>query len=149
MSPSRATNVEYSLTGGPRWYRNRIRILGPFLALVIPGALGAIGYAALNLSDSTWSGPIGLIAGYYAGPTFLAIGAPFADRSLYPVAALASAVLWLLIGVLASRRATRNPMATWGDFWRHYAWMLVGVWVGVTVALAVSTVRIGAGVFDW
>ncbi len=119
------------------------------MALVIPGIVGAIAYGSLQLSDSAWSGPVGLIGGYYAGPTLLAIGAPFADRSVYPFAAAASAVMWLLIGMLASRRATRNPMASWWDFWRHYLWMLFGVWVGVTVALAVATVRIGSGVVDW
>lgn len=116
---------------------------------MIPGLIGAIAYASLNLSDASWSGPVGLIGGYFAGPTFLAIGAPFADRSLYPIAAVAAGAMWLLIGLLASRRATRNPVATWNDFWRHYSWMLAGVWVGVTVALAVATLRIGNGVVEW
>ena len=40
-------------------------------------------------------------------------------------------------------------MATWSDFWRHYLWMLAGVWVGVSVALAIATVRIGSGIVDW
>lgn len=119
------------------------------MALLIPGAVGAIAYGSLQMSDAAWSGPVGLIGGYYAAPTLLAIGAPFADRSVYPLAAGAAAVMWLLIGMLASRRATRNPMASWGDFWRHYLWMLAGVSVGVTVALAIATVRIGSGVVDW
>ena len=92
---------------------------------------------------------MGLIGGYYSAPALLAVGAPFADRGLYPIAAAASALMWLLIGVLASRRATRNPMASWGDFWRHYLWMLFGVWVGVTVALAIATVSLGNAVVDW
>lgn len=124
-------------------------MFGPFVGLLIPGLLGAVAYGSLQLSDARWSGPVGLIGGYYAGPTFLAVGAPFADRDIYPLAAIASGVLWFLIGVLASRRATRNPMATWGDFWRHYSWMLVGVWVGVTIALAIATVDIGSAVVDW
>jgi len=148
-SPSRATIAEYNLTGGPRWYRDRIRVVGPFLALLIPGVLGALSYAALHLSDARWSGPVGLIGGFFAGPALLAVGAPFGNRELYPVAVGASAVMWFLIGMLAARRATRNPMATFGDFWRHYSWMLCGVWVGVIVALAVATVRLGNGVVDW
>lgn len=116
---------------------------------MIPGILGAVAYVSLQMSDATWSGPVGLIGGYYSGPLFLAIGAPFANRSMYPIAALASALLWLLVGLLAARRATRNPMATWADFWRHYSWMLAGIWVGVTVALAIATMRIGSGVVDW
>jgi hypothetical protein len=124
-------------------------MFGPVVAMLIPGALGAIAYLSLQLSDASWSGPVGLIGGYFAAPALLAIGAPFADRSVYPIAAAASAVMWFLVGMLAARRSTRNPMATWGDFWRHYGWMLAGIWVGVTVGLAVATVRLGDGVVDW
>jgi hypothetical protein len=124
-------------------------MFGPFVALVIPGLLGAIAYLSLQMSDSSWSGPVGLIGGYFAAPALLAIGAPFADREIYPIAAAASAVMWLLVGVLASRRATRNPMASWSDFWRHYSWMLAGIWVGVGIGLAIATVRVGSGVVDW
>ena len=147
--PSSATKVEYTLIGGPRWYQRRIRTYGPVLALVIPGLLGALAYLSLQMSDAQWSGAVGLIGGYFAGPALLAIGAPFADRGVYPVAAAASALMWLLVGILAARRATRNPMATWSDYWRHYLWMLFGIWVGVIVALAIATVRIGNGVIDW
>lgn len=147
--PSNETRAEYNLIGGPRWYHRRIRLLGPLLALLIPGLVGAIAYSSLQLFDSAWSGSVGLIGGYFAAPTLLAIGAPFADRRVYPIAAAAAALMWLLVGLLASRRATRNPMATWGDFWRHYLWMLGGIWVGVTVALAVATVRIGSDIVDW
>ncbi len=124
-------------------------MFGPFLALVIPGVLGLIAYMSLQLSDASWSGAVGLIGGYFAAPALLAIGAPFADRSVYPIAAVASAVMWLLVGILAARRSTRNPMATWSDYWRHYLWMLAGIWVGVTVGLAIATVRLGNGVVDW
>jgi len=148
-SPSSATNTEYGLTGGPRWYQRRIRTFGPLLALAIPAALGLVAYASLQLSDSAWSGAVGLLGGYFAGPALLAIGAPFADREIYPIAALASGVMWLLVGLLASRRATRNPMATWGDFWRHYFWMLLGIWIGVAAALAIATLQIGSDVLDW
>ncbi len=141
--------AEYHLTDGPRWYRTRIRVWGPLLGLVIPGLLGAIAYGSLQLSDASWSGPVGLIGGYYAAPTLLAVGAPFGDRELYPLAVIASGLLWMAVGFLAARRATRNPMATFADYWRHYLWMLAGIWFGVSVALAVATVRIGSGVLDW
>lgn len=124
-------------------------MFGPFLALVIPATLGLIAYASLQLSDAAWSGAVGLVGGYFAAPALLAIGAPFADRSIYPIAALASGAMWFVVGVLASRRATRHPMATWGDFWRHYSWMLLGIWVGVGVALAIATLQIGSDVLDW
>ena len=51
--------------------------------------------------------------------------------------------MWMLLGVWASRRATRNPMASWGDFWRHYLWMVFGVWAGAGIALAIATFSIG------
>ena len=124
-------------------------MLGPFLALLIPGVVGAVAYFALQMSDAGWSGPVGLLGGYLAAPTLLAVGAPFADRSLYPIAVAAAGAMWLLIGVLAAQRATRNPMASFGDFWRHYSWMLVGVWVGVIAGLAIATVRLGSGIVEW
>lgn len=97
-----------------------------------------IAWAALRVSDAGWSGAVGLIAGVCAAPALLAAGAPFGDDGLYPIAVAASAVMWLLIGWLAARKATRNPMATWRDYWRHYAWLLGGICLGACAALAVS-----------
>ncbi len=97
--------------------------------------------------DTAWSGAVGLIGGVFAAPALLAAGAPFGDRSLYPVAIAASAVMWMLVGLLAARRATRNPMATWSDFWRHYTWMCAGVWVGASAALVVAALSISDSLF--
>ena len=141
--------TSYHLTDGPRAYRTRIRSWGALVGLVVPGIVGGSAYLALQLSDATWSGPYGLVGGYLGAPALLAVGAPFGDRGLYPLAAIASAVMWMLIGFLAARRATRNPMASWADYWRHYLWMLGGIWFGVAVGLAIATVRIGTGVLDW
>lgn len=116
---------------------------------MIPGALGALAFLALRFSDASWSGAFGLIGGYLAAPLLLVVGAPFGERNLYPVAALASAVMWLIVGFVASRRATRNPMATWVDYWRHFSAMLLGIWGGIAIALIVATIRIGSGVVDW
>jgi hypothetical protein len=116
---------------------------------VIPGIVGALAYASLRLSDAPWSGATGLIGGYFAAPALLAVGAPFGEREIYPLAVAASGLMWFLIGILAARRATRNPMATWSDFWRHYFWMLAGVWVGVAIAVAIATVQVGSNVVDW
>jgi hypothetical protein len=137
------------LIEGPRWYRNRIRWLGPFAGLLGPGALGAIAYLSLQLFDTAWSGTVGLIGGYLAAPTLLAVGAPFADRGIYPLAVAASGLMWLLVGLLAARRATRNPMASWTDFWRHYGWMVFGIWTGVVIALGVAMWQVGDSVVDW
>lgn len=130
------------LTEGPRWYRTRIRRWGPLVGLLVPGTVGAIAYLSLRLSDAPWSGAVGLIGGVFAAPVLLLVGAPFGERSLYPVAIVASVVLWVLVGLLASRRATRNPMATWSDYWRHFAWMCGGIWVGCGLALGIAAFAI-------
>lgn len=131
------------LAEGPRWYRARIRGWGPFLALIAPGLVGAGAWLSLRSFDTAWSGAVGLFGALLAAPGLLFVGAPFGDRGLYPAAIAASGVMWLAIGWLAARRATRNPMASWGSFWQHYAWMLLGVWAGVAGALAVAVVKLG------
>ena len=113
----------------------------------MPALVGAIAYLSLRLFDTAWSGAVGLIGGVFASPALLAAGAPFGDRGLYPLAVAASGLLWLFVGLLAARRATRNPMATWSDFWRHYAWMCAGVWAGAALALGVAALSISDSLF--
>jgi hypothetical protein len=131
------------VVGGPAWYRRRIRVFGPLLALIPPGIAGTLAYLALEMSDAAWSGAVGLVAGVLAAPVLLAVGAPFSNRELYPLAVAASLVIWVLVGFLAARRATRNPMASWADFWRHYAWMLGGIWVGAVAAMLIASQVVG------
>ncbi len=114
---------------------------------MVPAIVGGISFLSLELFDSAWSGAVGLIAAVWAAPALLAAGAPFGERSLYPWAVAASTLLWFLVGLLAARRATRNPMATWGDFWRHYAWMCAGIWVGASAALIVAALTISDSLF--
>ncbi len=135
------------LIEGPRWYRSRIRIFGPFVALVVPAVVGAIAVLSLRLFDTASSGAVGLIGGVFAAPGLLIAGAPFGDRDLYPAAIAGSVLMWVLVGALASRRATRHPMATWADFWRHYAWLCGGIWLGCAAALAAAAVSIGESLF--
>ena len=113
----------------------------------MPGIVGAVAWLSLELFDTAWSGAVGLIAGVLAAPGLLAVGAPFGDKDLYPLAIGASVVMWLLVGVLASRRATRNPMATWADFWRHFAWLCGGIWVGCGAAMFVAASTVGESLF--
>jgi len=113
----------------------------------VPGIVGGIAYLSLRLFDTAWSGAVGLIGGVWAAPALLAAGAPFGDREMYPLAVAASALLWILVGLLAARQATRNPMATWSDFWRHYAWMCGGVWAGASIALVVAALAISDSLF--
>lgn len=131
------------VVAGPTWYRSRIRLFGPVVALILPGLAGALAYASLELSDTAWSGAVGLVAGVLAAPALLAVGAPFSNSDLYPLAVVASLVIWLLVGLLASRRATRNPMASWNDYWRHYLWMLGGIWAGAIAALVIAGQVVG------
>jgi hypothetical protein len=115
---------------------------GPPAALIVPAVVGGVAWFSLQLFDTAWSGAVGLIGGVFAAPALLAAGAPFGDRGSYPAAVAASGVLWLLVGFLAARRATRNPMATWSDYWRHYAWLCGGVWAGAAIALGVAALSI-------
>ena len=100
-------------------------------------------FAALRLFDTAWSGAVGLVGGVLAAPGLLVVGAPFGDRSLYPWAVLASAALWLVVGWLASRHATRNPLASWRDYWRHYLTILAGIWGGAGLALVIAGAVVG------
>lgn len=130
------------LVEGPRWYRSRIRTLGPPAGLIVPAIVGAIAIVSLRWFDGPVSGFVGLVGGVFAAPALLVAGAPFGDDGMYPIAVGASALLWVLVGFLASRRSTRNPMATWGDYWRHYAWLCGGVWVGAAAALGIAAYSI-------
>jgi hypothetical protein len=128
---------------GPRWFRTRIRSKGPFLALVVPAVLGAASLIVLNGLDGKASGLAGLVLGVFAAPGLLAVGAPFSSDEVYPIGIAISAVLWLVVGAIASRRATRNPMATWSDYWRNYWWLAGGIWLGAASALAVARFVVG------
>lgn len=128
---------------GPRWFRTRIRSRGPFLAVVPPAVLGALALISLNLGDGKASGYAGLLLGVFAAPGLLAVGAPFSSASVYPIGVTISVLLWLIVGVITAHRTTRDPMATWSDFWRNYSWLAGGIWVGVLVALAVARFVIG------
>ncbi len=145
----RATTAHHEapLVEGPRWYRSRIRVRGPFAALIVPGIVGFIAYFSLQLFDTTWSGVVGLVGGVFAAPVLLLVGAPFSDRGSYPLAVLASAVLWMAVGLLAAMRATRNPLADWREFWKQFVPLLLGLWAGVLVALLLATVAIGDTLF--
>jgi hypothetical protein len=128
---------------GPRWYRTRIRSRGPFLALLPPAVLGLVAVAFLQASDSRASGYVGLLLGVFAAPALLAVGVPFASSSVIPIGIALSALLWLIVGAIAAHRTTRDPTATWSDFWRTYWWLAAGIWVGAVAALAVARFVVG------
>jgi len=128
---------------GPRWFRLRIRSRGPFLAVVPPLALGVIAVLVLQVFEGRTSGYLGLVLGVAAAPLLLAVGCPFSDESLWSIGVALSAMLWLVVGAVAARRTTRNPMAGWPDFWRTYWWLAGGIWAGVAAALLVARYSVG------
>jgi hypothetical protein len=132
-----------SVSDGPRWYRSRIRSWGPFVALIPPLLIGLGALAVIRVGDSTPTGIAGLVAGTWAAPVLLAVGAPLSDSSTYPVAVAGSVIFWLVVGLLCARRATRHPVADWGDYWRHFVWAAFGVLVGVCAALATVGLAFG------
>lgn len=105
--------------------------------------LGAIALVALRVGDGRTSGLVGLVAGVSAAPGLLIAGAPFADDARYPLAVLASIPLWLLLGLIASRRATRVPTATWRDYARELLWLTIAVVAGASGALVAATASLG------
>ncbi len=128
---------------GPRWFRSRIRSRGPFLALVPPAILGAVAMLALEYFDGKLSGYTGLICGVFAAPGLLVVGVPFSGDEVYAIGITLSVLLWLVVGAVAARRATRNPMASWADFWRTFWWLAGGIWLGCIAALVVARISFG------
>lgn len=134
--------------GGPRHYRSRIRTLGPLASLVPPAVMGLLALIALRGSEGAARGLTGFLLAILASPALLAFGVPLSTGAgVYFLAGAVSAVLWLAIGVVASRRATRSPAPTWGDFWREWAWPAAGVWLGVLAALAIANLVLGKALF--
>lgn len=129
---------------GPRAYRRRLRRFGPFAGMLPAAALGLLAWVALYNNSSSVRGLVGFLLAVLAAPTLLVAGVPLATgSSMYGVAVVGSAVIWFALGTVATRRATRTPVASWGDFWREFVWLAVGVWVGVLVSLAAIDLLLG------
>lgn len=96
--------------------------------------------------DARWSGTLGLVGALAAAPGLLVAGAPFGDPGQYPLAILASVPIWLLVGLVAARRATRHPVADWADYWREFAWIAGGVAAGSIGALVLASSVIGESI---
>ena len=104
---------------------------------------GAISVIVLRVGDGRSSGLIGLVSGVTAAPGLLVAGAPLADDGRYPLAVVASIPLWLLLGWIASRRATGRLMASWRDYTRELTWLTSGVLIGAIAALVAATTVLG------
>ena len=133
-----------AVPNGPRAFRYRIRRFGAVVALAPAAALGLASVALLHDNAATTRGVAGFAAAMLGGPALMAFGVPLASgSSKILLGAAVSALLWCAVGIVASLRATRSPVATWRDFWREYLWMAGGIWLGVVVALVVVELTVG------
>jgi hypothetical protein len=140
----RHARVHRAVPDGPRAYRSRIRRRGPLLAVLPAAVLGVAALAMLHGSTTTSRGVGGFLAAVLAAPAMLCFGVPLATGSGPIVSGvLVSALAWLTIGIVAARRATRSPVASWRDYAREWAWLAAGVWLGVFVALGAIRVAVG------
>lgn len=141
-----ADTADRVVTAGHRWYRARIRSYGPLLGLTPMVVMGATALLALRIGDGRLSGLIGLIGGVSAAPGLLLAGAPLASSDHYPLAIAGSAPMWLLLGFLASRRATVHVVASWRDYWRELVFLTIAVVLGALGALIAATQILGESV---
>lgn len=131
------------VAGGPRWYRARILLAGPFAALVPPLTIGVVSLIILLMGGGRQSAVAGLIGIVISAPGLLLLGAPVADSSTYPTALFISAIFWIAVGLIAAWRATRRPIAGWPDFWREYLLLWLATAIGAGVGIGIAAVRIG------
>lgn len=111
-----------------------------------PLVLGAAAALLLAGNDTAWRGVLGFVCGIMAAPLMLLTGVPLRPGSSAVLMGIAaSALMWVLVGVWAARRATRRPAADWRDFWREYRWLAVPVWVGVLLAAVLANLWLGRG----
>jgi hypothetical protein len=127
--------------------RARLRTLGPVVGLIPPAVLGLLSLLLTRNSTSAGRGIAGFALGVLAAPGLLVAGVPLSSTSHYAPAIAGSAAFWFLLGLFAAVRATRRPVAGWGDFWRDYAWLAVPVWIGVGAALFVADLALGNALF--
>ena len=131
------------VAGGPRWYRGRILVAGPFAALAPPAVIGVLSLFALLLGGGRQSAVVGLMGTVISAPGLLLVGAPIADSGAYPMAILLSALFWAVVGFIAAWRATRRPIAGWRDFWREYLFLWLATAIGAGIGIVVAAARIG------
>jgi hypothetical protein len=129
--------------------RRRIRRRGPVVALVPPALLLGLAFVLWRVvpcqgAACRTQGAGGWLAALMALPTTLATGLPWeSDPRRYAIAIGTSALLWMLLGRWAARRASRRPITGWREYWREYLWFLIPVWFGVVAALGVIAVGLG------
>lgn len=116
------------------------------LGLVPMVVMGATALIALQVGDGRLSGLVGLIGGVSAAPGLLLAGAPLASSDNYLIAIAASVPLWLVLGLIASRRATVHVVASWRDYGRELAFLTIAVVLGALAALIAATQILGESI---
>ena len=144
VTTARASSRARPVPKGPAAYRRSLRRLGPFVALAPPAAL--LGTAAViwlawpcdGLECVTPSLLTYALAGL-ALPTAVLSGLPLVATPFTAMIALTtSALVWMLLGSWAARRATSSPVATWREWWVELATLVVGMWAGVVGGLLIT-----------
>ena len=143
--------VHQPVPAGPLAYHRRIRTIGPIVAMVPPAIVLAVttalrGVLACDVGACGRQVVTSWILPAMSLPTAMLWGIPIEDGTTRLIGVLASsASVWLLVGVVATRRATRSLVATWRDFWREYLWLALSIWAGVGVGLLVLSKVLDTG----
>ena len=114
--------------------------------MLLPAVIGVLALLLLHNNTQAWRGVGGFLLAILAAPALLVAGAPLTTGHSHTLALVGSCALWILLGTIAARTATRTPVATWRDYWREYLWLAGGVWIGIVVAVVAANLILG-GVF--
>lgn len=124
----------------PRIDPARMGVLGAPLALLPAAFLAIVGLLVWSAAPGGHAGAAQDAAAYLlallALPTLLLTGLPFYGGSgRVLLAVVTSAVVWLVLGRWAARRARRETPPSWRGYAAELAPMVAGVWAGVIVGL--------------
>lgn len=132
---------------GPVANRRRIRQLGALAGLVPPIIAAGLGALLLWGSNTGWRGVPGFGLLVAAMPVLPITGVPAeGGNTRYLIAVVTSAVMWLVIGSVAARRATKLPVATWEDWVEEYRRLAIGAAAGGVAALVLSWLAVDLGI---
>jgi hypothetical protein len=142
------SNPPLRVPDGLATHRRRVRSLGALAGLVPPAVLAAIGGILLWGSNTGSRGLPGFVALVLGVPVLPLLGVPAeGGTGRYALAAVASVAVWLGIGWVAARRATRLPVAGWAEWRKEYLPLAIGVWIGAIAALVIAGTMVGLGSF--
>jgi len=131
--------AEMSTSGGQPTPPSTVKALGPVAALLLPAlALGAW-WILSHWGGSTIRGFAGFMLASFAGPTLLLLGVPIkGGAGRYAIAFVTSTLLWLVLGVVATRRTSTASVPSWKRWFREFLWLAVPVWLGSILAYAIG-----------